>query len=284
MTGARVRCVTGGLASTLRRRFALASTPRFKCPMKIIALLIVLLTSTIAADAMVGGAPAADKAAAQHVVLIIGSRGNFCSGAAVARNLVLTAAHCVLPGADYKLVDYDGAHRPRFADVLGVWRHPRFNLATLLAHRATADVALLKLAAPLHAGVVPAPLAEPRPIEVGDRILVSGFGVSMRGDGKTGGTLRSAVLVATGHPGTLQLRLVDPLGKGERAGLGACTGDSGAPAFDDRGGRLAILGVVSWSTGPHLAAGCGGLTGVTPLAAYRAWIVKTARKLGSSLP
>jgi hypothetical protein len=41
--------------------------------------------------------------------------------------------------------------------------------------------------------------------------------------------------------------------------------------------------VVSWSTGPRNAAGCGGLTGVTPLALYRGWILETARKLGSPL-
>jgi hypothetical protein len=37
-----------------------------------------------------------------------------------------------------------------------------------------------------------------------------------------------------------------------------------------------IAGVVSWSTSANNAAGCGGLTGVTPLALYRDWILKTA--------
>jgi hypothetical protein len=32
-----------------------------------------------------------------------------------------------------------------------------------------------------------------------------------------------------------------------------------------------------------LSAGCGGLTGVTPLMRYRAWIKETARALGSPL-
>jgi hypothetical protein len=49
----------------------------------------------------------------------------------------------------------------------------------------------------------------------------------------------------------------------------------------DADGRLTVIGVVSWSTGPKLAAGCGGLTGVTPLVRYRAWIVEAAGKLGS---
>ena len=95
--------------------------------------------------------------------------------------------------------------------------------------------------------------------------------------------MRAATLVATGQPGTLQLRLFDPKTKGETAGLGACTGDSGAPVFDMSGGRLAVIGVVSWSTGPKLTAGCGGLTGVTPLTRYRGWIVETAGKLGAAL-
>jgi len=105
----------------------------------------------------------------------------------------------------------------------------------------------------------------------------------VRGDGTTGGTARAAKLVATGQPGGAQVRLVDPAGKGERAGLGACTGDSGAPVFA-AGTRPAVIGVVSWSTGPKLAAGCGGLTGVTPLARYRAWIVVTADAMGAPLP
>ena len=44
---------------------------------------------------------------ARSLVLIVGSRGNFCTGAALAPDLVLTAAHCVLPGADYKIVEYE---------------------------------------------------------------------------------------------------------------------------------------------------------------------------------
>jgi secreted trypsin-like serine protease len=89
--------------------------------------------------------------------------------------------------------------------------------------------------------------------------------------------------VATGQPGTLQIRLADPATNGERGGLGACTGDSGAPVFREIGGALAVVGVVSWSTGPALSDGCGGLTGVTPLTRYRAWIVEQARKMGAPL-
>ena len=104
----------------------------------------------------------------------------------------------------------------------------------------------------------------------------------MRGDGKSGGTLRTATLVATGQPGSLQCAR-RPRDQGERAGLGACTGDFGGPVFRDIGGTLMVVGVVSWSTGPETSEGCGGLTGVTPLTRYRGWIVEQGAKMGTTL-
>ena len=131
-------------------------------------------------------------AIARSVVLIVGSRGNFCTGAALAPDLVLTAAHCVLPGADYKIVEYDSARQPQLRDVTSVTAHPNFDLKALLAHRATADVALLKLAAPLTS----AEPATARSIACRSRpataFTVAGLGVAVRGDGKTGGTARAA--------------------------------------------------------------------------------------------
>lgn len=232
------------------------------------------------AAALVGGAPAADENAARPVVMIVGSRGSLCTGTAIARDLVLTAAHCVLPGSDYKLVEFDQSRQPVFRDVAGIARHPQFNLQTMLAHRATADIALLKLALP-HGATATMGAARER-VAVGDRFALIGYGVAVRGDGTTSGTARMSELVVTGSPGNLQMRLVDPATNGKRAGLGACTGDSGAPVLDKRDGG--VIGVVSWSTGPNGTGGCGGLTGVTPIELYRTWIQETARRLGSPLP
>ena len=246
--------------------------------------LAALAALPVPAAAMVGGAKPADGTIARAAVVIVGSRGNFCTGAALARDLVLTAAHCVLPGALYKLVEYDAARKPTLRDVASVTLHPQFKLQDLTGHRATADVALVKLAQPLAAvalAVIDA--APPRPAP-GDRFTVVGAGVTRRGDGSSGGVARTADLVATGKPGTLQIRLMDQATRGAFEGLGACTGDSGAPVFRDADGRPVLTGVVSWSTGPNASAGCGGLTGVTPLALYRGWIVDTAAKLGARLP
>jgi len=252
---------------------------------KALYLLAILAgaATVMPAAAMVGGAAPAATGAGRSVVMILGSYGTACTATAIARDLLLTAAHCVQPGADYKLADTWSGQTPTLKDITRIERDPQFALKRLFAHLATADVALAKLAQPLPAHIPPVPLDDnTQPIAVGDSFVVAGYGVTVRGDGRTGGTVRAATLVATGKPNTLQLRLVDPRTDDTRPGLGACAGDSGAPAFRDHG-VLAIVGVVSWSTGPKLSAGCGGLTGVTPLVSYRLWIVAAAAALGSPL-
>jgi hypothetical protein len=189
----------------------------------------------------------------------------------------------VQPGATYKIVEYGADRQPVLRDVTSVSIHPAFNMQAMTAHRATADVALLLLEA-LPKGKTPSALGMPQvPIAVGGRFTIAGIGVTIRGEGSSGGTVRAAGLVAAGRPGSLQIRLVDPAGQGARDGLGACTGDSGGPVFEDQPGGPVIVGVISWSTGPNGAAGCGGMTGVTPLTLYRDWIVQAARQLGAAL-
>jgi secreted trypsin-like serine protease len=251
--------------------------------MKILLRIMAALTPLLVtpAHAIVGGAAPATEGAFRSVVTIVGSRGNSCSGVLIAPDLVLSVAHCVGPGADYKIVEYGKDRQPTLRDVKRVAAHPGFDMKTMLAHRATADVSLLQLATrkanPSAIGVPSAPLA------AGNRFTIAGIGVTVRGNGKSAGVVRSADLAATDHPGTLQIRLVDPATNGVSAGLGACTGDSGGPVFEDQQGRQVVIGVVDWSTGPNGSDGCGGLTGVTPLTLYRDWIVQTAKQWGSVL-
>jgi secreted trypsin-like serine protease len=234
--------------------------------------------------AMVGGAPPATGGAGSSVVTILSSYGTFCTATAIARDLLLTAGHCIEPDGAYKLADTVPGQVPVLKDVARTARHPQFDIRRLSSHLATADVALLKLAGPAPARVTPARLGDAgEVVAVGDTFTVAGIGVTVHGANRLDGLVHTATLTVTGHPSSLQIRLFDPATKGVSAGLGACTGDSGAPAFRAENGGLVVIGIVSWSTGPNLTGGCGGLTGLTPLALYRSWIVDTAKSLGSPL-
>ncbi|HXF90192.1 MAG TPA: S1 family peptidase [Xanthobacteraceae bacterium] len=235
------------------------------------------------AYAIVGGAREAG-ALGDHMVMIVGARGDrvtLCTGIVLARDVVLTAAHCVAPAGAYRVLPGRGANPVAIARIA---HHPRYDPRHYASGRVTADVALLKLANVLPARNKPALLDDgAAAVAAGERLLIAGYGVAVAGRDESAGAARAAALLVTGRPGNLQIRLVDPATRGERAGLGACIGDSGGPAFREGGAPLRVIGVVSWSTGPGEAAGCGGMTGVTPLVLYRPWIVEQAAKMGATL-
>jgi secreted trypsin-like serine protease len=237
---------------------------------------LAALLSAAPAVALTGNAPPATGWAARPIVMLIDARGNLCTGTALARDLVLTAAHCVTLPVAYRIRAYQN---DATVAVRSVARHPAFRMSSYAAGRATADIALVKLAAPLPDIIVPAGLAAARRVAAGETVTLAGFGVTKNGTANGLGIPRMAQLVVTGTPGSLQVRLYDPVTRGKQAGIGGCVGDSGAPVFDGVGPL--VIGVVSWSTAPNDEEGCGGLTGVTPLLSYRQWILDTARKFGS---
>ena len=99
-----------------------------------IPLIVALLLPASPAHAIVGGGAPSAEGVARSIVTIVGSRGNFCTGAVIAPKIVLTAAHCVQPGADYRIVEY-GAGPPTLEDIKNVAIHPAFRMDSMLAHR-----------------------------------------------------------------------------------------------------------------------------------------------------
>src|SRR6187402_1998548 len=151
-----------------------------RVPMKKLVILIVAtLLLAAPAHAIVGGGTPQTDGVARAVVTIVGSRGNFCTGSLIAPKLVLTVAHCVQPGADYKVVDRGADGTPQLLNVRTVAIHPSFNMQAMQAHRATADVALLQLDIPLKGKSAVAVGAPNIPIQVGGRFVIAGIGVTV---------------------------------------------------------------------------------------------------------
>src|SRR5258708_12027734 len=103
-------------------------------------LTILALLAAAPAHAIVGGGVPSAAGVGRSVVTIVGSRGNFCTGALIAPKLVLTAAHCVHPGADYKIVETGADNNPLLRDAVTFAIHPTFNLHAPLPHPATPHV------------------------------------------------------------------------------------------------------------------------------------------------
>lgn len=234
-----------------------------------VSALTLLAGSAGPAGAVVGGAPAAAEVAAQ-TVLIVSTRGAACTGTVLAPDVVLTAAHCVAPAADYAVALLSGA-APKLLPAARIALHPRFDLDQFRTRRPTPDLALVKLAEPLPAAFRPARLADAGGLPPkGAEFLIAGFGVTADGATKSAGTLRTVLLPNIGSTGGIMVRLSRAEG-----GAGACTGDSGGPAFRDG----AVAGVVGWATAPGGARGCGGVTGVTLVSLHRDWIDVTLKAL-----
>jgi secreted trypsin-like serine protease len=238
---------------------------------------LALIAAAAPALAITGKAPPADGVVARAIVMLIDDKQDLCTATVLARDLVLTAAHCVVAKHKRAVKLYQTGET---IPVRAVVPHPRFDIKAYARARATADIALVTLKRPLPEIAAAAQLAEPRRFEAGEMLTIAGFGVTEAFTPHGLGIPREAALAVTGRPGSLQIRLVDPATHNARPGLGACTGDSGAPAFD-RDGR--VVGIVSWTTAANDDTGCGGLTGLTPLLLYREWVEHEKERLGTSV-
>lgn len=243
----------------------------FRRPLRALAALAAACVLTDPAAAIVGGAPAPAEVAAR-TAMIVSTRGASCTGTVLAPDLLLTAAHCVAPKADYAVALV--GHGPvSLIPILRVALHPGFDGEQFRTRRPTPDLALVKLAERLPERFVPARLTRDTTLPPrGARFLVAGFGMTADGAEKSAGTLRAVDLASVGSTGGIMLRLSATPGP-----AGACTGDSGGPAFADG----SVAGVIGWVTAAGGARGCGGVTGITLVGLQRDWILSTARTLGS---
>ncbi len=152
-------------------------------------LVLAALAATVAdAHAIVGGS--AGSNAARHSVMITSRGGEVCSGTLIARDLVITAAHCVVRRDSYSVL--------AGGITIGVTQpvtHTLFRTDSFETRRPSPDLAILKLSSPVPANVRPAPISKDAALPARDtRYIIAGYGVVAEGDRSSVGTLRTAQL------------------------------------------------------------------------------------------
>ena len=231
--------------------------------------LAALALAAGSARAVTGGTVVRDRDGLRSsVVQIESSRGELCSGALIAPDLVLTAAHCVIQRAIYQVVGVDRGFRRIPVRALAAATHPDFVPGTTPRTQPGVDLAIIKLAEPLGPDFTPFDLRSTAQVRPGEPVDLAGFGFSAEDKRRSARILRQTRLVSLG---TLEvanrvLVVADSSRLAETTGAGACRGDSGGTIVRGGPGGYQLLGIVSWSSG---ALPAGIVTGIRGCRRFR---------------
>lgn len=233
---------------------------------RLITLFLALSAAATGAQAIVGGTEDQGPLARQSV-MVLSSNGGVCSAVVVARDVVLTAAHCVTGAAEHRVHFRDETGEPVLITPSAKAVHPGYNAKAIETRQRSIDLALVRIPEALPERFERATLTGTKPNK-DEAVTVSGYGLAREGDAKTTGTFRSA-----------SLKVIEPYGPSkillwsQGAGvMGACQGDSGGPMALGS----AVAAITSWSS-PSQGRGCGGTTQGILLGPQREWIDRTLK-------
>lgn len=205
-----------------------------------------------------------------------GPGGALCTASLIAKNMAVTAAHCV-QGGSYAPVMIFGpsvnspasVQRPVVGTVVNpTWRSR--------AGRGMdqGDIAVVKFGGGLPTGYKPAVLDQADDVKRGEPAILAGYGVSdARSHAGAGQLRKTTVSVANARRGKSEM-IFD-----QSKGRGACHGDSGGPAYFQRGRRMVLGGVTNRSYPASAADDCAHKVVYTKVAAYRPWIEESEAQL-----
>lgn len=221
----------------------------------------------------------ADPSALSTVAVFDQKKNSTCSGSLIAKDLVLTAAHCVFPDSDQLFVLFDKElfvsgrlNKSKMIIARGFQRHSAYDPKRTEGID-TFDLALIQLSSLAPAGYQSVKLSQDVSKLEGSELIAAGYGYT-NGLFRSGlGTLRQATLhYLKNHSKTEFETLQDD--------TGVCSGDSGGPLYQRIGSQWLQVGVASRVATKFL--GCRNYAVYTRVDSYQDWIQETALKLRSS--
>ncbi|MGO4388862.1 trypsin-like serine protease [Microvirga sp. 2YAF29] len=233
---------------------------------RVITLLLATSLWANAAQAIVGGTEDQGPLARQSV-MVLSSNGGVCTAVVLARDVVLTAAHCVTGADEHRVHFRDESGEPVLIVPAAKAVHPGYNAKAIETRQRSIDLALMRIPENLPRRFESTTLATGKPGK-DSTIIVGGYGLSREDDAKTTGTFRTAPLTVTEPYGPSKILLWSK-GLGS---MGACQGDSGGPMAVGN----AVAAITSWSS-PAQGRGCGGVTQGILVGAQREWIDRTLK-------
>ena len=180
-----------------------------------------------------------------RLVIQLGGSGASCTATLVGKHTVLTAAHCVYPGANHRFKLGSGTY-----STTQVVRHPQY---TKTSQGASYDIALMRLQS--DPPETPSEVSRKAPFK-GQQLTLIGYGVTST-NAKDSGIKRIA---ANSVYQVTSTRFTFSGSGGDKGNT--CSGDSGGPAFATVDGREVHLGVHSMASRPCGSRGINTRTDV----------------------
>jgi hypothetical protein len=232
----------------------------------VVFTLVALITQAIAcgpAHALIG-ADLVDLSLQRYTVSVASTLGK-CTGVVLARDIVLTAAHCTQDAKKLRVGGNRGFGEPTappidLSPVAQAVLHPLYDAK----QPGSPDLAILKLAKPLPDRFSPAFFGGPVPAS-GDDLIAVGYGKSATVDPKAGTILRMVLLRVESRFPTYYTLVSSQAEAAE-----AAPGDSGGPVFSYRGMHALVAIMVAHASFQTVAI---------PIAPNFAWIEETMAKL-----